>query len=209
MDDGSPRTASHLPTVSIPPPASHCFRRVRKEHARGLCAWSTAHFSGVFCPQEKLALRQQLDGVRQQLAQQAEYCTEMGAATCTLLWGVSSSEDVVKAMLGGVSTAGPGVVVVPAVWLRGRRHAVRLSVVCSPGSLGKPTGWGPPQPGLWGYESACFSPGSGHCLWGSFRVSAVLWRLYTLTAFRVLLHVRAGSVIFNFLNVTGSLAHTC
>ncbi|XP_032212269.1 heat shock factor 2-binding protein isoform X6 [Mustela erminea] len=50
---------------------------------------------------EKLALRQQLNEARQQLLQQAEYCTEMGAAACTLLWGVSSSEDVVKAILGG------------------------------------------------------------------------------------------------------------
>lgn len=29
----------------------------------------------------------------------------MGAAACTLLWGVSSSEEVVKAILGGVSMA--------------------------------------------------------------------------------------------------------
>nr|XP_042115627.1 LOW QUALITY PROTEIN: heat shock factor 2-binding protein-like [Peromyscus maniculatus bairdii] len=44
---------------------------------------------------EKLALGQQL-------LQQAEYCTQTGAATCTLLlWGVSSSEEVVKAILGG------------------------------------------------------------------------------------------------------------
>nr|XP_055135814.1 heat shock factor 2-binding protein isoform X1 [Symphalangus syndactylus] len=52
---------------------------------------------------EKLALRQQVNEVKQQLLQQAEYCTEMGAAACTLLWGVSSSEEVVKAILGGVS----------------------------------------------------------------------------------------------------------
>ncbi|XP_077925004.1 heat shock factor 2-binding protein isoform X3 [Halichoerus grypus] len=50
---------------------------------------------------EKLALREQLNEAKQQLLQQAEYCTEMGAAACTLLWGVSSSEDVVKAILGG------------------------------------------------------------------------------------------------------------
>uniref|UniRef100_A0A2K6D2L0 Heat shock transcription factor 2 binding protein n=1 Tax=Macaca nemestrina TaxID=9545 RepID=A0A2K6D2L0_MACNE len=50
---------------------------------------------------EKLALRQQLSEAKQQLLQQAEYCTEMGAAACTLLWGVSSSEEVVKAILGG------------------------------------------------------------------------------------------------------------
>ncbi|XP_023571633.1 heat shock factor 2-binding protein isoform X2 [Octodon degus] len=42
---------------------------------------------------EKLALRQQLNEAKQQLLQQAEYCTEMGAAACTLLWGVSSSEE--------------------------------------------------------------------------------------------------------------------
>lgn len=51
---------------------------------------------------EKLALRQQLNEAKQQLLQQAEYCTQMGAVTCTLLWGVSSSEEVVKAILGGM-----------------------------------------------------------------------------------------------------------
>lgn len=62
------------------------------------------HFSDfLFGFQEKLALRQQLNEAKQQLLQQAEYCTEMGAAACTLLWGVSSSEEVVKAILGGVS----------------------------------------------------------------------------------------------------------
>ncbi|XP_033624069.1 heat shock factor 2-binding protein isoform X8 [Fukomys damarensis] len=50
---------------------------------------------------EKLALRQQLNEAKQQLLQQAEYCTEMGAAACTLLWGVTSSEEVVRAILGG------------------------------------------------------------------------------------------------------------
>ncbi|ERE86843.1 heat shock factor 2-binding protein [Cricetulus griseus] len=50
---------------------------------------------------EKLALRQQLNEAKQQLLQQAEYCTQMGAVTCTLLWGVSRSEEVVKAILGG------------------------------------------------------------------------------------------------------------
>lgn len=58
------------------------------------------------CLQEKLSLQRELHGARQQLLQQAEYCTEMGAAACTLLWGVSSSEDVVKAILGAVSTCG-------------------------------------------------------------------------------------------------------
>ncbi|XP_054984832.1 heat shock factor 2-binding protein isoform X3 [Sorex araneus] len=50
---------------------------------------------------EKLSLQQQLHEAKQQLLQQAEYCTEMGAAACTLLWGVSGSEDVVRAILAG------------------------------------------------------------------------------------------------------------
>ncbi|KAM5281372.1 heat shock factor 2-binding protein [Ctenodactylus gundi] len=50
---------------------------------------------------EKLGVQQQLKEVQQQLLQQADYCTELGAAVCTLLWGVSSSEEVVKALLGG------------------------------------------------------------------------------------------------------------
>lgn len=49
---------------------------------------------------DKPALRQQWNEAKQQLLQQAEYCTEMGAAACTILWGVSSSEEVVKAILG-------------------------------------------------------------------------------------------------------------
>ncbi|XP_025891996.1 heat shock factor 2-binding protein isoform X4 [Nothoprocta perdicaria] len=49
---------------------------------------------------EKLDLRQHLNEAKQQLLQQAEYCTEMGAAVCTLLWGVSSSEEAVKNILG-------------------------------------------------------------------------------------------------------------
>lgn len=56
--------------------------------------------------QEKLDLRQHLHEAKQQLLQQAEYCTEMGAAVCTLLWGVSSNEEAVKTILGGVSMAG-------------------------------------------------------------------------------------------------------
>ncbi|XP_006012173.1 heat shock factor 2-binding protein [Latimeria chalumnae] len=51
--------------------------------------------------EEKLALRQQLSEARQQLLQQAEYCTEMGATVCTLLWSISSNEDAVKNILGG------------------------------------------------------------------------------------------------------------
>uniref|UniRef100_UPI00398EE573 heat shock factor 2-binding protein isoform X2 n=1 Tax=Pristiophorus japonicus TaxID=55135 RepID=UPI00398EE573 len=51
--------------------------------------------------EEKLSSRMQLNETRQQLLQQAEYCTEMGAAVCTLLWGVSSNEESVQLILGG------------------------------------------------------------------------------------------------------------
>ncbi|KAJ6667614.1 hypothetical protein lerEdw1_016735 [Lerista edwardsae] len=49
---------------------------------------------------EKLTVRQQLNEAKQQLLQQAEYCTEMGAAVCTLLWSVSSNEEAVQIILG-------------------------------------------------------------------------------------------------------------
>ncbi|XP_040515679.1 heat shock factor 2-binding protein isoform X9 [Gallus gallus] len=54
---------------------------------------------------EKLDLRQHLHEAKQQLLQQAEYCTEMGAAVCTLLWGVSNNEEAVKTILGGSKAA--------------------------------------------------------------------------------------------------------
>uniref|UniRef100_A0A8C2TAA2 Heat shock transcription factor 2 binding protein n=1 Tax=Coturnix japonica TaxID=93934 RepID=A0A8C2TAA2_COTJA len=54
---------------------------------------------------EKLDLRQHLREAKQQLLQQAEYCTEMGAAVCTLLWGVSNNEEAVKTILGGSKAA--------------------------------------------------------------------------------------------------------
>ncbi|XP_045708566.1 heat shock factor 2-binding protein [Phyllostomus hastatus] len=61
----------------------------------------TVQADGMRDKEEKLALRQQLNEAKQQLQQQAEYCTEMGAAACTLLWGASRSEGVVRAILGG------------------------------------------------------------------------------------------------------------
>lgn len=72
-----------------------------------------------------MALRQQLNEAKQQLLQQAEYCTQMGAVTCTLLWGVSSSEEVVKTILGGVSCL--ALLNVP-VTRRGSVSAVTLTV---------------------------------------------------------------------------------
>ncbi|XP_019380677.1 PREDICTED: heat shock factor 2-binding protein isoform X1 [Gavialis gangeticus] len=61
----------------------------------------TAQADSMREKKEKLTLRQQLNEAKQQLLQQAEYCTGMGAAVCTLLWGVSSSEEAVRNILGG------------------------------------------------------------------------------------------------------------
>jgi len=74
--------------------------------------------------QEKLDLRQQLNEAKQQLLQQAEYCTEMGAAVCTLLWGVSSNEEAVKTILGGVSMAGEYLLVVMLLGLQNKDLAL-------------------------------------------------------------------------------------
>ncbi|KPP68676.1 heat shock factor 2-binding protein-like [Scleropages formosus] len=49
--------------------------------------------------EEKLALRQQLWVSQEQLQQQAEFCTTLGVASCTLLWSVSSKEEVIKDIL--------------------------------------------------------------------------------------------------------------
>uniref|UniRef100_UPI00358EA2E4 heat shock factor 2-binding protein-like n=1 Tax=Myxine glutinosa TaxID=7769 RepID=UPI00358EA2E4 len=50
---------------------------------------------------DKLALRKKVAETRQHLAHQAEYCTALGAAICTLLWRVSRSEDTVQIILNG------------------------------------------------------------------------------------------------------------
>ncbi|XP_064814773.1 heat shock factor 2-binding protein [Oncorhynchus masou masou] len=49
--------------------------------------------------QEKLVLREQLWESREQLQQQAQFCTGLGAASCTLLWSTSSKEEAVKDIL--------------------------------------------------------------------------------------------------------------
>ncbi|XP_034972217.1 heat shock factor 2-binding protein isoform X1 [Zootoca vivipara] len=56
---------------------------------------------------EKLTVRQQLNEAKQQLLQQAEYCTEMGSAVCTLLWSISSNEEAVKSILGSEHLPAP------------------------------------------------------------------------------------------------------
>ncbi|KAJ8004162.1 hypothetical protein DPEC_G00155920 [Dallia pectoralis] len=49
--------------------------------------------------EEKLVLREQLWESREQLQQQAEFCTELGAVSCTLLWSASTKEEAVKDIL--------------------------------------------------------------------------------------------------------------
>ncbi|TSK17860.1 Heat shock factor 2-binding protein [Bagarius yarrelli] len=49
--------------------------------------------------EEKLVLRERLWESREQLQQQAEFCTELGAATCTVLWSASRREEAVRDIL--------------------------------------------------------------------------------------------------------------
>ncbi|XP_062517649.1 heat shock factor 2-binding protein-like [Corticium candelabrum] len=51
--------------------------------------------------EEKYNLQCQLSDVRQQLTQQSEFCSSMGASVCSLLWRVSRIEDNVDAILSG------------------------------------------------------------------------------------------------------------
>lgn len=60
-------------------------------------------------PQEKLVLRERLWESREQLQQQAEFCTGLGAATCTVLWSASRREEAVRDILADVSHLNKGV----------------------------------------------------------------------------------------------------
>ncbi|KAK2908893.1 hypothetical protein Q8A67_004730 [Cirrhinus molitorella] len=46
--------------------------------------------------QEKLVLKQQLWECREELQQQKAFCTDLGTATCTLLWSASQREEAVR-----------------------------------------------------------------------------------------------------------------
>jgi hypothetical protein len=50
---------------------------------------------------EKFALKCEVNDLQQQLSQQADYCTSMGAACCTLLWRVSRQEECIHSILSG------------------------------------------------------------------------------------------------------------
>ncbi|XP_078360462.1 heat shock factor 2-binding protein-like [Oculina patagonica] len=51
--------------------------------------------------EEKYELKCQLSEINQQMGDQSEYCSSMGAAVCTLLWRVSRQQDSVMSLLGG------------------------------------------------------------------------------------------------------------
>ncbi|KAM8977787.1 heat shock factor 2-binding protein [Pelodytes ibericus] len=51
--------------------------------------------------EERLSLLCQLSSLQEQSQQQVEFCSQMGSALCTLLWGVSDKEDAVRSILGG------------------------------------------------------------------------------------------------------------
>lgn len=48
----------------------------------------------------------------------------MGAAVCTLLWGVSSNEEAVKTLLGGVSMAGEYLLIAMLLGLKNKDLAL-------------------------------------------------------------------------------------
>lgn len=47
-------------------------------------------------------LQCQLLETNQQMGDQSEYCSSMGAAVCTLLWRVSRQQESITSLLGGV-----------------------------------------------------------------------------------------------------------
>lgn len=53
--------------------------------------------------QDKLVLKQQLRECKEELQQQKAFCTELGTASCTLLWSASQSEEAIRDILAAVS----------------------------------------------------------------------------------------------------------
>jgi hypothetical protein len=54
------------------------------------------------CVQEVSELQQEVSQLWDQLNQQSEFSSSLGAATATLLWRVSRNQDTIAALLGGV-----------------------------------------------------------------------------------------------------------
>ncbi|XP_044129627.1 heat shock factor 2-binding protein [Bufo gargarizans] len=55
--------------------------------------------------EENLSLLLQVTELREQNVQQVDFCSQMGSALCTLLWGVSNREETVRSILGMDVTA--------------------------------------------------------------------------------------------------------
>ncbi|XP_069801147.1 heat shock factor 2-binding protein isoform X2 [Dendropsophus ebraccatus] len=60
----------------------------------------TAQSEFIRAKDENLALLLQLIQLRNHSVQQVDFCTHMGSALCTLLWGVSIREETVRSILG-------------------------------------------------------------------------------------------------------------
>ncbi|CAH1797078.1 unnamed protein product [Owenia fusiformis] len=63
-----------------------------------------AKYNGLLAQQdiereEKFKLKCEIVELNQQVSQQSDYCSSMGAACCTLLWRVSRVEDTIQSML--------------------------------------------------------------------------------------------------------------
>lgn len=72
--------------------------------------------------QEKLLLREQLWQSGAELQQQADFCSALGSATCSLLWSCSSSENAVAQWLADVTYL--------SVWIRLILMTVRIYSTC-------------------------------------------------------------------------------
>uniref|UniRef100_A0A3Q4HBZ7 Heat shock factor 2-binding protein-like n=1 Tax=Neolamprologus brichardi TaxID=32507 RepID=A0A3Q4HBZ7_NEOBR len=73
--------------------------------------------------EEKLLLREQLWQSRVELQQQADFCSGLGSAACSLLWSCSAKEDTVSLWLADVShlqsfvsVCGLGLLITAGIW---------------------------------------------------------------------------------------------
>ncbi|PFX20171.1 Heat shock factor 2-binding protein [Stylophora pistillata] len=82
--------------------------QMRKQHDSEIEAMKKQNNSllldGERCRQEKYELKCQLSEASQQMSDQSDYCSSMGAAVCTLLWRVSRQQEFVTSLFGGAFT---------------------------------------------------------------------------------------------------------
>uniref|UniRef100_A0A3Q3M0H0 Heat shock transcription factor 2 binding protein n=1 Tax=Labrus bergylta TaxID=56723 RepID=A0A3Q3M0H0_9LABR len=68
--------------------------------SQSLSCVNPLHVCVCVCVKEKLLLREQLWQSGAELQQQADFCSSLGSASCSLLWSCSSSEQTVTHWLG-------------------------------------------------------------------------------------------------------------